>query len=359
MNKKIGEALTFLQTIKREKALTIVDVHVHPLDVMGSVHPSEHTPDHDCGNKRTWLNPSILEFFCYGRVVSIVSPLYYFLVPGSVHKIIRSSFLHITSQRLLFEMDESFVDKSVLIPVAPWSTTGNIKETFDDPRFFYLHSPDILNQSEDELTKQITTARQSGCIGLKLHPNLQGFFPQPSDNPPEIRDRLRAVYKAAEYNKMFLLIHGGKSFYVNKVQKRFSPQKRAVYNGVLRNFIRPDGSSELFGEYDLDIVIAHLGNFGVLFPDYSFLKKIANRYPRVYFDTSGCSPERIQKTLKVVPTTQILFGSDTIYNRVAYNISFVYQALRKSKSLTETEIESAAANIFSLNFMRILTNTYK
>ena len=97
----------------------------------------------------------------------------------------------------------------------------------------------------------------------------------------------------------------------------------------------------------MQIIIAHLGHYGMIDVDYGLLKLITERFNNVCFDTSGISPNVIAKALQVVPSERIVFGSDAAYNRMAYNLAFLYNATVANNNEVKTEI---LVNILSRNF---------
>ena len=149
-NKEIVKILQYIKNLKNKERMQIIDVHQHPYDVMGVVHPSEYSSCEIHENKK-YNESSILEFFEYGKIVSIISPLLYKIVPQYVHSTIRQTYKKVCQYRLIREMDVSLIDKAFLLPINPWVDTKPVIETYTDKRFFIFHSPDIHNKSKNEL----------------------------------------------------------------------------------------------------------------------------------------------------------------------------------------------------------------
>lgn len=352
MRSRVKKALEKIEELKKQQGFMVTDIHVHPLDVMGVIFPSEYDsrrPDDLTGTDYTKMG--ILEFFKYGVIVSIFSPIYYKILENEVFKSIQAMYKRVGRARLLSEMGERLIDQVVLIPISPWVTLDKIIEICgQNQRFYFLCSPDLHGGNITEIVADLRRWKDLGAIGIKLHPNLQGFMPQPGQNDLEVADKLRAVYRFAEEENLMILFHGGVSFYTKNVDSRYKKIKRSKTNARLENFINHDGTSEIFGQYNMPIIIAHLGHFGVLKPNYSLMQKIVKRYQDVYFDTAGCSPGRIKKATEAISSKRICFGTDSIYNRMVYGLYYLYTATRNLKS---EDPDSALKNILSSNFEEI------
>lgn len=350
--KEVIAGVDYIKKLKKEKLFQIIDVHVHPVDVMGVVHPSDYKVD-CCGAisvGKNYYAKGVLEVFKYGKIINLFSPLYYKIAPQSVHRIIKETFRRFGTKRLLEEMDASGIDVSILVPIMPWSNFSKLRELHSGNRFRYLYSPSIHNVDKDTLIEELSSAKNLGAIGIKLHPNLQNFHPQPSKNQEAIKEKLESIYAFAEKEGMFLLFHGGKSFYTRNINYKYGVQSRSKDMGLLSNFINHDNTSEIFS-YDVSIIIAHLGSFGLLGDDLEVAKKIINCYSNVFFDTAGCSPHLIRKAIDMLSSTRIIFGSDSLYNRMIYSLYFVYLSTR---SLEKEDQDVALQNVLSTNIQKIV-----
>ena len=338
--------LTEVRKLKEKSGLTIVDSHIHPLDVMGVVHYSEtrsDCPDQD------YLQPGILEKFNYNKIEKLGSRAYFKLHPRGVEGIIEKTYQHVNVDRMIKEMEASLTDKGVLLSLDPWAPTETVGKKYShDSRFLILGSIDVNEIDVSEIEKKILSYIQSyNIVGLKFHPNLQNFKPQPSHNNPLIGERLHKIYDVAARNNLYLLFHGGISNFTKKINKRYEVSERSRHNALLKNFVNKDGTSELFS-YGMQIVIAHIGHYGMVNIDYSLVSEICKKYPNVFFDTSGVSSHTIGKTINMVPSDRLIFGSDALYNRIAYNIAFLYNAVMGS-GVYETW-ETSLVNILGRNF---------
>lgn len=350
--KEVFAGIQYIKKLKREKSFQIIDVHVHPLDVMGVIHPNDCKID--CCNVISvgddYYKKGVLEIFRYGEIINFFSPLYYKIAPQAVHQIIKKTFRRLGAKRLLEEMDTAGIDISILVPIMPWSSFDKLREFYSGNRFRYLHSPDIHNADKVKLIEELRVAKSLGAIGIKLHPNLQDFHPQPSKNLNDIKEKLELIYSFIEKEGMLILFHGGKSFYTDVVDSKYGVQTRSKDFGLLANFINQDNTSEIFS-YNIPIIIAHLGSFGLLSDDLDVAQRIVGRYPNVFFDTAGCSPNLIRKAISMLSSNKIIFGSDSLYNRMTYSLYFVYLSTR---NLEKEDQDVALQNILSTNIKKIV-----
>ena len=340
--------LKSLRDRKKGGNLKIVDTHVHPLDVMGVVHHGE--TKHRCP-ETDYLSPGPLEIFNYSKIEKLGSRIYFKLFPGSVAKIITRTYCEVNEERIMEEMEASLVDQSVLLSLDPWVPTDSVGSLYvSNKKFLILGSLDVhsINASDIEKTIQFYVEKYH-IVGLKFHPNIQNFMPQPSHNTPLIAERLRKIYEVAAKYRLYILFHGGISNYTNAINLKYGKIERSRTNALLKHFINLNGASELF-EYGVPIIIAHIGHYGMVNIDYSLIRKICERYSNVFFDTSGVSTNTIRNALRVVSSKRIVFGSDALYNRMAYNLAFLYNAVMTANG--GEKYETILANVLGRNFER-------
>lgn len=335
-----------VMAIKLRHNFKIVDSHVHPYDVMGTMH---HESVQDGCVDVDYLKPGILEQFKYGKLEKVLSKMFFKLFPKQVDRMIKETYQKVNTGRIINEMNASLVDRAVLLPVAPWLTTEVTARHFSSDNFLLLGAVDVHNTPEDDI--KITIERyvtDFGIVGIKLHPNLQNFKPQPSHNPEPIASRLKTLYSVAAENNLYLLFHGGISNFTDTIDPKYSNFQRSKVNGKLEYFCDEIGESELLGAYGVPIVIAHIGHYGIANPNYRLLEIIKKRYSDVYFDTSGVAPYLIKNAIEIFGSKRILFGSDALYNRIAFNVLFLYEAAKEAK--TNENFEDILANILGNNF---------
>lgn len=328
MGINLFQILSEIQKLKRDNHFKIIDSHVHPFDVMGVVHNTQHINYKYLGQFTHKFGP--LEYLQYGFLANFFSKPACLCASSYINSMIQSSFTQIGEDRVLLEMDASLVDSCNLVPIEPWSLTTNIFNSFKSARFNLLGSLDIHGMSYDDIENTLSFYKKEyGIVGIKLHPNLQNFHPQPSCNEKEVEKKLRKIYEVLNKLRLYLLIHGGQSFFTNTIDNRYGLLKRSRKLGVLSNFIDADGRSEFFDNIKVPVIIAHLGQYGELRSNMSNVKKIVDNYSNVFFDTSGTSPKLIKYFIRDFGSDKVIFGSDAVYNSMAYNIIFAYLALKK------------------------------
>lgn len=321
-----------IKELKKNTQLEIVDTHIHPQDVMGVVHYSEYENAKNIASRIDYDKPGLMETLHFGRAANFLSNNLFNLFKKTVAKEIRVMFSDSDQERLLSEMDFALIDRAVFLPVEPWTGAAEIRRTFDHERFILLGSVDIHRLSAAEIEASIAQqVAELGIVGIKLHPNLQDFYPQPSDNPRELAEKLKTIYSAAEKHSLYLLFHGGISSFTEHVNDLYQNVGRSKKKALLEKFSDASGQSEIFGQYDAPIIIAHLGHFGLNKLDAGLLKAVIAKHPKVYFDTAACSPSMIAEFIKQCGHERLVLGSDAIYNKMMFAIYFVYSALKKLK----------------------------
>jgi len=345
-----------ISQLKRVHGFEIVDSHVHPLDVMGILDRDAYDFDKviNSFDHKYYTSPTAIEIFRYGRVANLLSQQFCNFFPNKINNELANSFHGISEERLLKEMDIAGVDRCALIPIEPWSETTQLCENFRNDRFFRLASLDVHSIPIEAIEPALKEYKQKyKVVGIKMHPNLQNFYPQPSNNETEVKEKLLKIYRLLGEMKLYLVIHGGKSFFTKRLNPTFKGKVRSRFNALLENYITEDGGSEIFDNCDCPIIISHLGHYGTLSFDLSLIKKISKRYKNIYFDTAGSSPKYIRKMLYALGNERMIFGSDAIYNRMAYNLVFLYLAIRSY--YRASEFVHAFSNVVNLNFLRVIS----
>ena len=341
---EIEKTLRDISKIKKETEMEILDSHVHPYDVLGVVGKDTIKKSFE---DEDFLKPGIVERLEYNKIERLGLTLAFIFFPKYVHSVVREKYVGANKERLLREMDVSLVDRATLLPIEPWISSEAVGENFQHQRFIVLGSLDVNRIKLDEIEDKIKyLIKRYHIAGLKFHPNLQNFKPQPGDNHPEITKKLRKIYSVVEDNNLYLVFHGGYSDYSDINNPKYA---RSKTNSLLKMFSDYNGKSELFNNYDIPIIIAHLGHNAILQPDYRLIKAITKKFPNVYFDNSGASVEIIKKVLRITGHKKIVFGSDALYNNMVYNLVFLYKAL---KDVSKKED-------FKENLIDVLGNTYK
>ncbi|MFC2163748.1 amidohydrolase family protein [Acidobacteriota bacterium] len=354
------EFLPYISDLKCTYNFRIFETHVHPYDVIGVVHyadyvevsPGEFVYKKFAGQKGVEDKADLIGWlskFDYNKYAFSLFNLALQIIPGYENFDLEHAFSRTGVNRLLEEMDEALVDEIVLLPVEPWLPIDHVQKIFAHQRLKLLGSVDIHRIPVQEIGKTIKHfVDDYGIIGIKLHPNMQSFLPQPSHNPSDIAEKLRLIYRTADELGLYLLFHGGPSGLAKNLNEKYGGLTQKSRNGVLTNFCDRNGKSELLGQYKLPVVIAHLGHFGVSKLNASLVRTILDTHESVYFDTAGAPSGSIQKFIEWGGSQRLLFGSDALYFPILYSMYSVYKAAQKARS--HENPDEILANILGRNF---------
>lgn len=342
MESKYKVFIEYLKELKERNDLKIVDTHIHPLDVMGIVHYTETLEEE---YPQFVFKLGLLGKMNFNRVSNYISKKAFVHLQSIVKEEIEKTYKKLGSKKIIKEMDEAQIDNIVLLPIEPWATTSEVCERYHDKRFFRLASIDIHGIKKEEIAEKIRMfKREYKIVGLKLHPNLQGFLPQPSQNNKNLAEKLTEIYKVADKENLYLLFHGGLSSYTKYKNAKYPDYPRSLNNAKIKNFINLNGESELF-KYKVPIIIAHLGHFGENKIDKAAINLLAKQ-KNFFFDTAATSPKMIAEMIKLIGSERLLLGSDGVYNRMAHSAYLVYQAAKK----TNKDVEKIMCDILGRNY---------
>lgn len=342
--KVIVKFIDRLACIKSRFGIKVIDTHLHPLDVMGVRHFRDPAGNGGLRNARGSIPanyPAQITFpermMLCNFSQRVINMAFRFL-PTVVAAAIRTRYARNNEAAVLERMQSALIDKAVLVPLEPWAPVQWILKRFPAEQFYYLGSIDVHNWSLEQIARAMDQfGNHPNIIGIKLHPNLQNFKPQPSDNPPVVAEKLRLIYGRAEQKALYLLFHSGRSNLLDIFDQGFKPSARSTSNALITQFCDKKGSSEIFGVYNVPIVLAHLGHYGLSRFNLDCLRQIINRYPNVYFDTSAVSPNRIAQYIKTFGSDRLIFGTDGLYNNLVHSLFFVYLAVQKAGFLKHME----------------------
>ncbi|MFC1751568.1 amidohydrolase family protein [Patescibacteria group bacterium] len=359
-SKKFDNLFSLIRKLKESDGLEIYDTHVHPYDVMGvvlygdySINNKKELVYNQCSlNKFSKANaqkPTLQELLKYNSISTRIIKQLFHTTPSVVRSSIINSYTVTGEKQILSEMKSALVDKSVLLPLSPFVETKEINKHFNDDDFIFLGSIDIHNTPIGNIEKEIESQIRNYRIkGIKLHPNLQGFYPQPSQNNSGVSEKLKKLYRTAEKKGLYLLFHSGYSNLLPNSQKLGYNLTQGSSFALLENFCNLDGKSELFENYQITIVLAHLGQYSIVRPNLELVKLLSDKYPHVFFDTAGVSPKLIREAIELIGSKKIVFGSDALYNGILYNLKFCFDAIYKTGK--KEVFEEKILNIFGRNF---------
>ena len=334
------EILSRFQEVKKQAGLIFYDTHFHPHDVFGfhSAH-IEHQDDLQVEN-----NPTLLERFHYNSFSLTLLEILFRRVPRYIQKEIKKRFKITDQEFLLKTLTDASMDNAVLVPIYPKVSPQSLYSVLDSPRFLRLGSVNF-DLEEKELERDLYSQVELYSIrGIKLHPNIQLFYPHPSLNPSVFESKLNAVYRFAEKHKLYLLFHGGISF----VPTGSTFEKREY--ALLKHFF--SNRRSFIQDLRIPVVIAHLGVYNVRNPNLDLVLHLA-KYKNVYFDTAGVNPAHISTFLKRCGIEKLLFGSDALYFNLKYNLILL---LRVLYDYSATNYQENIAKVFSQNYSNLLKN---
>jgi len=358
--------LPYIRDLKHKHDFKIVETHVHPYDVIGVVHyedykevsPGEFVYKKFAGQKGAKDKADLIGWlskFDYNKYGFSLFNLALRIIPGYENFDLQHAFCRTGVDRLFEEMDEALVDEAVLLPVEPWLPTDHVQKVLSHQRLRLLGSVDIHRIPMQEIGNTIKHfVDDYGIIGLKLHPNMQSFLPQPSHNPSDIAEKLRLIYQTAEEFGLYLLFHGGPSGLAKNLDEKYGGLTQKSRNGLLTNFCDEHGQSELLGQYKVPIVIAHLGHFGAPKLNIPLVRTILDKYDSVYFDTAGAPSGSIRKFIEWGGSRRLLLGTDALYFRMIYSMYSIYKAAQKTRS--HENPDEIMANILGRNFEQRILN---
>lgn len=344
-----------LYQIKLKQSFGILDCHVHPFDVMGVKTDLNSGLNHL--TKSDFLRPQLSELLNYNLLSNKLTDIFTNYFPKFTSKFIDQIYSYSGIRRILAELDSALVDRCILLPIEPWVKVADVYAKFNMNNRFIIFGSFDLNESLEMIErKSAILINEYHISGIKLHPNLQNFFPNPENNDTILKDKIDYIYRFSEENNLPILFHCGTSFYQNLIDPIFKGQTRSRSKALLSNFCDSNGIIEFLERYKLNIILAHASAYGLNTIDCDRIKKMSTRYNSVYFDTSGVSPSRIRELLRIVDYKYVIFGSDALYNRVAYNVAFTFQAIKNyvSEEKREDELSEICKYVFQENILRLI-----
>lgn len=231
------------------------------------------------------------------------------------------SFFDGTKSGLLSFMEENGVDISVGLPIATKPTQTESINAFalsaSDKKIISFASLHPDNENTDEILESI---KQSGFIGIKLHPEFQRSFVD--------SDEIIRILKKAEELQLYTVFHAGQDIGLPP----------PVHSTPLHF---KNALGYVSGKY---IIAAHLGGWRM----WDDVEKHLVGTP-IIFDTAfikdHISPVQAKRIIKSHGSEKILFGSDAPWEEPQDTLDFLV-----SLGLDENELE----NIQYRNAQKIL-----
>lgn len=210
-------------------------------------------------------------------------------------------------ENLLRYMNRNGIDKSVVLPIAPFSTSEEyLRECAGEPRLIPFASVHPSGNWEKDLHK----AMEGGCRGLKIHPILQRIAPE----DPFYFHLMEAF---APYGKPVLAHTGEFDYYVVR-------DGYASYGDVRR-------LEKLIASFPQVPFI--LGHMGLYHPERAI--ELARRYPNVYLEISFQPLPVVKKALRAAGKDRVMFGSDWPESDSRYALRIARRAAGGDRELEE------------------------
>lgn len=188
-----------------------------------------------------------------------------------------------TSEALLREGKRAGIDRFVLLPVATKPEQARSINTFirgEVNAHAEFHGFGTLHPDSATMLEEAEYILQSGLLGVKLHPDTQGFN---TDDK-----RLFEVYDYLQ-GRGTLIVHCG--------DKRFDYSHPRRLKKVIDNFPK------------LCVIAAHLGGWSLFDEAFALLKN-----SDCFFDISSCTmflpSEKVAKYIRGYGADRVLFGTD-------------------------------------------------
>lgn len=218
---------------------------------------------------------------------------------------------------LLRYMDKNGIDKSVVLPVAPFvSPEYYLEECRGEERLIPFTS---VHPSGD-WEKELRGAMEGGCKGLKIHPILQRLAPE----DPFYFELLEAF---APYGRPVIAHTGEFDYYIVK-------DGCAAYGDTLR-------FEKLVAAFPQVPFI--LGHMGLYYPEKAL--ELARRHENVYLETSFQTLRNVKEAIKVAGRERVMFGSDWPESDSKYALKIARKATGEDAELRE---RLTGANILAL-----------
>jgi len=275
--------------------MKVIDFHTHLFDVCGlNVHPA-------CGQT---VKANLLEKLGYSDLLQVIIDK---LIPRSFIAKSAAEISNIASvSNLLKEMKKDNIEKSVVLPIEPSVTTEQIlNECRDKPSLVPLASIDIARLDDAEIGEEIHKKKSMFPFrGIKFHPNLQRTLPS--------HPKAFELYKAAQKNEMFVLLHVGKTPFLSPPADNLAAFSNVVH--ALGQFPK------------VKFILAHMcGYFDPFKRPFDAIKQFNN----VWLETSGASSTTVYLALSKLGHKKIIFGSDWPYGTQNGSLNIVIRAIRK------------------------------
>ena len=250
----------------------------------------------------------------------------YFMIEKLATRGQRARNLTATLENMRKSLDETSVDLTVCLPIAPHVTFEDLAEAAKlDKRIIPFTSIDFTRKYD--VQKKLAEDVRQGARGLKLHPIIQRI--------PLTDTRTFEAVQAFAPLKKPVLMHAGKAFYYLKNEsEKHSPENGNIADveALVRSFP------------NVNFIVGHSGLFW-----HNEVRKKIHDCSNVWVDTSVQSPETIRKLIKTFGAEKVMYASDWPWGSRPPHIRTVKIACRGDRSLEELIFYKNAAKLLEID----------
>lgn len=315
------------------------DTHIHPEEVLGGGKKS------GCCQSSHTQDPSLLEKLDFRPFALAILRVLFFYIPSYIVSEINKKYGHAFD--IQEELKKSSIEQGTIVPVSPINNCHDFLSRHTSDCFIPLGSLDIKNIKKENIRTEVESlVSKYHIVGVKLHPNLQEFYPCPYRNDDELKEKLLVYYEVISSLNLYVLIHGGISYtHPADNQNEFIETNFALW----QNFFDDSGDTEksFFSLVQTPIVVAHLGQYNLLSVNFSSYKHLLENYSHLYFDTAGVGSYVIKDYLEEtgeLGLSRLVFGSDALYFDIQASIDRVISSL--SEKIGQISLEKKVALVF-------------
>ncbi len=231
-----------------------------------------------------------------------------------------------TIPNLVDELDRVGFGQAVILPIALGLPFGDdLTETWLDaiaraPRRERLVPFASVHPDSSEAVDRLRGFAARGAKGVKLHPEMQRFFPD--------SDGAMAVYAECERLGFPILFHSGRSGIEPTFMRKYALIRR--WEAPVREFPNVQFVLGHAGARDVDDAIA-----------------LARKHDNVWLEITGQGVTKLDEILRVVGPEKLVFGSDWPFYPLAATLAKVLLVTEKRQEARPAILRTNAERIFA------------
>ena len=243
-----------------------------------------------------------------------------------VTKAARARNASATLENMRRSMDESHVDRTACMPIAPHVTFEDLlKAQQIDPGVIPFTTVDFTRQYDFTAALREDVAR--GAKGLKLHPIIQ--------KEPLTSERTFSVVEAFAPHDLPIMLHTGvQSYYLGAEE---NVNQNPAY-GELQ-----DAKPLVAAFPKVAFIAGHAGMF-----QYKEAMELLAKFKNVYVDISFQPPEKIRELIKAFGPERVMYGSDYPWGERKAAIASTKKACKGDKAIENLLYYLNAAKLLKL-----------